>query len=178
MRGDEDPVQAAADALHDFPADEVIVSTLPPGVSRWIERDVVGALRERVRVPVAHVTAAAGGSGARSGGPGGLSAPARIGVMDDAEQKAGGRGDQRRAGSEAPKPFRNPFRSEEDAFRLLVIIGVSIAAIVIAAKLGGAWAGVPVTLILLALATRATFKWLKVAVSERDPEPGAGPGSV
>ena len=63
VRGDEDPVQAAADALHGFPADEVIVSTLPPGVSRWIERDVVGALRERVRVPVAHVTAAAAGSG-------------------------------------------------------------------------------------------------------------------
>ena len=99
--------------------------------------------------------------------------------MDDAEQTDGA--DAETSGepaSEAPKPFRNPFRSEEDAFRLLVIIGVSIAAIVIAAKLGGAWAGVPVTLLLLALATRATFKWLKVAVSERDPEPGAGPGSV
>ncbi len=99
--------------------------------------------------------------------------------MDDAEQKTGGETDSdgERA-PEAPKPFRNPFRSEQDAFRLLVIIGVSIAAIVIAAKLGGAWVGVPVTLLLLALATRATFKWLKVAVSERDPEPGAGPGSV
>jgi hypothetical protein len=63
MRGDEDPVQAAADAMHDFPADEIIVSTLPPGASRWIERDVVGALRERADVPVAHVTAAAGASG-------------------------------------------------------------------------------------------------------------------
>jgi hypothetical protein len=63
MRGDEDPVQAAADALHHYAADEIIVSTLPPGASRWIERDVVGALRERVDVPVAHVTAAAGASG-------------------------------------------------------------------------------------------------------------------
>jgi hypothetical protein len=68
VRGDEDPVQAAADALHDFPADEIIVSTLPPGASRWIERDVVGALRERVDVPVAHVTASAGASGGNPAG--------------------------------------------------------------------------------------------------------------
>ena len=96
--------------------------------------------------------------------------------MDDADERKGSEPES--VEEPAPKPFRNPFRSEQDAFRLLVIIGVSIAAIVIAAKLGGAWAGVPVTLILLALATRATFRWLKVAVSERDPEPGTGPGSV
>lgn len=63
VRGDEDPVQAAVDALHSFAADEIVVSTLPPGASRWLERDVVGALRERVDVPVAHVTAGAVGPG-------------------------------------------------------------------------------------------------------------------
>ena len=56
LRGDEDPLQAAADALHGFAADEVIVSTLPPGRSRWLERDIVGRLRERVSLPVTHVT--------------------------------------------------------------------------------------------------------------------------
>jgi hypothetical protein len=81
-------------------------------------------------------------------------------------------------GETEPKPWRNPFRSEADAFRLLVIIGVSVAAVVIAAKLGGAWAGVPVALILLAVATRATLRWLKVAVGERDAETGPGPGSL
>jgi hypothetical protein len=78
-------------------------------------------------------------------------------------------------GETEPKPWRNPFRSEADAFRLLVIIAVSVGAVVIAAKLGGVWAGVPVALILLALATRATLRWLKVAVGERDAETGAGP---
>jgi hypothetical protein len=64
--------------------------------------------------------------------------------------------------------FRNPFRSEQDAFRLLVIIGVSVLAIVLAWRLGGSWAGVPVTVVLLAAATRATFRWLRQALGERD----------
>lgn len=83
-----------------------------------------------------------------------------------------------KAQTEEAKPFRNPFRSEADAFRLLVIIGLSIAAIVVAAQLGGAWAGVPVTLILLAVATRATLRWLKVAIGERDAGAGTGTGSL
>ena len=68
FRGDEDPVQAAGDALSSFPADEIVVSTLPPGASRWIERGVVGALRERVDVPVAHVTAGAAAPGGSAAG--------------------------------------------------------------------------------------------------------------
>jgi len=81
-------------------------------------------------------------------------------------------------GTEAsePKKWRNPFRSEADAFRLLVIIGLAVAAIVIAAKLGGPWLGVPVALILIGLGTRATLRWLKVAVEERDPEARTGSG--
>lgn len=55
VTGDEDPVQAAVDSLHDFGADEVLVSTLPPGRSRWIERGVVPALQSRLTVPVRHV---------------------------------------------------------------------------------------------------------------------------
>ena len=41
--GDGDPVQAIEDGLRMFGADEVIVSTHPPGRSNWLERDVVRA---------------------------------------------------------------------------------------------------------------------------------------
>lgn len=57
LTGDEDPVQAAIDALHNFPADEVLVSTLPASESRWVGRGVVGALESRLPMPVSHVAA-------------------------------------------------------------------------------------------------------------------------
>ena len=57
VTGDEDPVQAAIDSLHGFAADEVLVSTLPPGRSKWLERGVVDALRDRLTIPVSHVAA-------------------------------------------------------------------------------------------------------------------------
>jgi hypothetical protein len=53
--GDGDPVQAMEDGLRVFGADEVIVSTHPPGRSNWLERDVVRRARERLDVPITHV---------------------------------------------------------------------------------------------------------------------------
>ncbi len=53
--GDGDPLQAMEDALRQFPADEVIISTHPHGRSNWLERDVVGKARERFDLPVSHV---------------------------------------------------------------------------------------------------------------------------
>jgi hypothetical protein len=53
--GDSDPLQAIEDGLRTFGADEVIVSTHPPGRSNWLERDVVGKARERFDVPITHV---------------------------------------------------------------------------------------------------------------------------
>jgi hypothetical protein len=53
--GDSDPVQAMEDALRLFSADEVIISTHPPGRSNWLEREVVERARERFPVPVNHV---------------------------------------------------------------------------------------------------------------------------
>jgi GABA permease len=53
--GDGDPVQALEDGLRVFGADEVIVSTHPPGRSHWLERDVVEKARERFDVPITHV---------------------------------------------------------------------------------------------------------------------------
>jgi hypothetical protein len=84
------------------------------------------------------------------------SAPARIGVVQGENE------------------LRNPFRSEADAFRLLVIIGISIAAIVAAAALGGAQVGVPVALILLAAATRASFRWLRQSLQAPEEDSGGG----
>jgi hypothetical protein len=57
--GDADPVVALADGLRMFAADEVIVSTHPPGRSNWLERDVVNRARSISPVPVTHVVATA-----------------------------------------------------------------------------------------------------------------------
>jgi hypothetical protein len=53
--GDDDPVQAMEDALRRYPADEVIISTHPPGRSNWLELDVVHRAQERFDLPVTHV---------------------------------------------------------------------------------------------------------------------------
>ncbi|HEY7702708.1 MAG TPA: hypothetical protein VIB02_10380, partial [Candidatus Limnocylindrales bacterium] len=54
--GDRDPVMAVRDALRRREVDEVIVSTLPRGLSRWLGEDVPSRLRDSVRVPVTVVT--------------------------------------------------------------------------------------------------------------------------
>ena len=54
--GDRDPVMAVRDALRGREVDEVIVSTLPKGMSRWLGEDVPSRLREAVRVTVTVVT--------------------------------------------------------------------------------------------------------------------------
>ena len=53
--GDGDPLQAIEDALRTFGADEIVISTHPEGRSNWLERNVVGAARERFAVPISHV---------------------------------------------------------------------------------------------------------------------------
>jgi len=53
--GDSDPNLAIEDALRVFPADEIVISTLPPGESRWLEHDVVERTRREVDLPMTHV---------------------------------------------------------------------------------------------------------------------------
>jgi hypothetical protein len=53
--GDADPIQAMDDALRTFGADEIVVSTHPPGRSNWLERGVIERARERYEVPITHV---------------------------------------------------------------------------------------------------------------------------
>jgi hypothetical protein len=53
--GDGEPLQAIEDALRLFGADEVIISTHPPGRSHWLEKGIVEGARERFAVPITHV---------------------------------------------------------------------------------------------------------------------------
>ncbi|MGQ0848529.1 MAG: hypothetical protein ACT4OP_05335 [Actinomycetota bacterium] len=56
--GDPDPVNAAADEWNAHPEyDEVILSTFPKGVSRWLKADPVKGLKRRLEIPVRHVVA-------------------------------------------------------------------------------------------------------------------------
>jgi GABA permease len=50
-----EPNASLEDALRDFPADEVIISTHPPDKSRWLERGVVTRARTEVPLPITHV---------------------------------------------------------------------------------------------------------------------------
>ena len=56
--GDARPTDAILDVLrrHDF--DEIILSTLPPRVSKWLRLDLVHRVQRAVDIPVTHVTAA------------------------------------------------------------------------------------------------------------------------
>jgi hypothetical protein len=54
--GDWTPLLAIEDAVRTETFDEIIVSTLPPGVSRWIGRDLPTRIAGRFGVPVTHVT--------------------------------------------------------------------------------------------------------------------------
>ena len=53
--GDARPMLAIGDALLAGEFDEIIVSTLPPGVSRWIRQDLPARARRRFAIPVSHV---------------------------------------------------------------------------------------------------------------------------
>jgi GABA permease len=55
--GDSEPLSAIENAIHVGDYDEIIISTLPLGVSRWLRLDVVSKAR-RLGLPVTHVEAA------------------------------------------------------------------------------------------------------------------------
>ena len=55
--GDPDPLQAIADALRERPFDEIILSTLPPGASRWLKQDLPHRVERSFSIPITHVVA-------------------------------------------------------------------------------------------------------------------------
>lgn len=50
--GDRDPIQAVRDVLRTRTFDEIILSTLPPGASRWLQMDIPSRLARAVDMPV------------------------------------------------------------------------------------------------------------------------------
>ncbi|MCI0345397.1 MAG: hypothetical protein L0221_08125 [Chloroflexi bacterium] len=54
--GDRDPIQAVRDVIRVRAIDEIILSTLPPGISRWLQMDVPSRLSRAVDVPVTVIT--------------------------------------------------------------------------------------------------------------------------
>lgn len=55
--GDPDPFAAVGDVLHARRFDEVVVSVLPHGVSRWLALDLPARLRRCCGLPISQVTA-------------------------------------------------------------------------------------------------------------------------
>lgn len=53
---DADPLAAVQDAIHELPVEEIIISTLPARVSRWLRVDLVSKVRG-LGLPVEHVEA-------------------------------------------------------------------------------------------------------------------------
>jgi hypothetical protein len=54
---ESDPVSAVAQAGDVSSFDEIVVSTLPPGHSKWLDSDVPARLREHTGLPLQHVVA-------------------------------------------------------------------------------------------------------------------------
>jgi hypothetical protein len=55
--GDAYPLVALTNALSRDDYDEIILSTLPPGLSRWIRQDLVHRVTRHTDTPVCHIVA-------------------------------------------------------------------------------------------------------------------------
>ena len=53
--GDERPTYAIQDVLAHREFDEIIVSTLPPGASRWLRHDLPHRIEVEIGLPVTHL---------------------------------------------------------------------------------------------------------------------------
>jgi hypothetical protein len=53
--GDPDPVRAVQTVMKGRQFDEIIVSTLPKRISRWLHQDLPGRLEHKCGLPVTHV---------------------------------------------------------------------------------------------------------------------------
>lgn len=56
--GDTRPEDAIRDVLRRESFDEIILSTLPPGMSRWLKMDLVSRVQRAMDVPVRHLISA------------------------------------------------------------------------------------------------------------------------
>ena len=53
--GDSNPLVAIEDALFEFDAEEIVISTHPPERSNWLEKKTVERAREKFDRPITHV---------------------------------------------------------------------------------------------------------------------------
>ena len=56
--GDQDPMLAIGDTLRTERFDEIILSTLPSGISRWLKLDLPRRVADRFRLPMTHLIGA------------------------------------------------------------------------------------------------------------------------
>jgi hypothetical protein len=56
--GDASPIRAIDDVLIEQPHDEIILSTLPSGMSRWLKKDLPHRVEQRFALPVTTVISA------------------------------------------------------------------------------------------------------------------------
>jgi GABA permease len=56
--GDHRPLEAMADVVRHRDFDEIILSTLPPGPSKWLKADLPNRAARAFTIPVTHVVAA------------------------------------------------------------------------------------------------------------------------
>jgi hypothetical protein len=54
--GDPSPMEAIGDEFIATSYDEIILSTLPPGVSKWLKQDLPHRVERRFNVPVTHLS--------------------------------------------------------------------------------------------------------------------------
>lgn len=55
--GDPRPIHAITDVLVEHAHDEIILSTLPVGISRWLKQDLPHRVERVFRLPITHVVA-------------------------------------------------------------------------------------------------------------------------
>lgn len=53
--GDERPLDTIRDAVRNDTYDEIVLSTLPAGLSRWLRMDLPHQVERAVDVPITHV---------------------------------------------------------------------------------------------------------------------------
>ena len=71
----------------------------------------------------------------------------------------------------AEQQMRNPFQSEADAFRVLVIIVLAALIVIAAAVLISQTVGAILAVIAIAAGLWKSFGWLRVALGEPEGEP-------
>ena len=77
----------------------------------------------------------------------------------------------------ADKEIRNPFQSEEDAFRILVVIVAAAVVVIGCAVLVSPTLGAILGVVAVGIGLWRAGGWLAVMLGERDEEDRPGPGA-